>query len=86
MADRNDILLNIDADVNHFNELYPQLETNSQSEYHDISKLNSLDYLPNRDLSVIHLNCRSLNANYDEILALFDLVKIKFDVICFTES
>jgi len=84
--DNNDIFVDIDADVNHLNVQYPQSDSHKQSEYYDVNKFNSLSYNTNSDLSIVHLNCRSLACNKDEIVVLLDLLKIKFDVICFTES
>lgn len=82
----NQIFYEIDADLNHFNELYPELDSNKRSQYYDVSSLANLEPTSSRDLSVMHLNIRSLNAHFDEFVALVQLLPIKFDVICFTES
>ena len=81
-----DIFSEIDADINHFQDIYPDLFNENSSKYYDINSFNSIDFNSNHDLAIIHINARSLNANFDQFYALFDILKIKFDVICVSES
>jgi len=86
LINEGNLFPDIDVDINHFNEIYPDIQTDIQSEYFDIDKLNSLNYNKNSDLSLICLNIRSLASNYDEISTLLRSLTIQFDLICFTES
>ena len=76
----------IDADLNHFMNIYPDLFNEDRSHYYDIDKFNSLECDPSFDLSVIHVNARSMSANFDQFYALFDLLRLKFDIICVSET
>ena len=46
----------IDADLNHFNTLFPDYTNTHCSEYYNVSKLNSQSSLNNGDLALYHLN------------------------------
>jgi len=83
----NDVIFSdIDVDLNHLSELYPQLRTDSQSEYYDVDKLNSIQCDGEFNFRLVCLNIRSLSSNYDEFLTFLQNIKHKFDVICLTES
>ena len=45
----------IDTDLNHFNEIYPQLNHNDQSNYYDIDTFNEIKYTLNENVAIIHL-------------------------------
>ena len=78
---------NIDVDLNHFNELYPSLQTSRENQYFDSDKFNRVFFSDGgRDLSLIHLNIRSIRANGDAFILYLSLLKRKFDVICLTET
>ena len=55
----------IDADLNHFNELYPSLQTSHENQYYDSDEFNRL-FGNGRvnDFSVIHVNIRSMGVSY----------------------
>ena len=61
----NDLLVNIDIDVNLFNNIYPDLNRNQSIEYYDCSKFNKLSMNSNTDLLLLNLNIRSFGANFD---------------------
>ena len=61
----NDQLVNIDIDVNLFNNIYPDLNGNQSSEYYDCSKFNKLSMNSNTDLLLLNFNIRSICANFD---------------------
>ena len=83
----SDVLNDVDADLNHFNELYPSLHSSSEQQYYDSDKFNSTFNLNTRnDLSIIHANIRSLSANGDMFVGFLSLLNRSFDVICFTET
>ena len=77
-----DGLYDIDAELNHFNRYYPNLGSN----YYSVNKLNKDVSCTKSDLTVYHLNVRSLWANFDIVLNEIDSMNIKFDLLCFTES
>ena len=76
----------IDADINHF-ELYPSINENSAKQYYTTEEFN-LKFPSNnkKDLSIFHINIRSLNKNGDELIAYLSLLKRDFDIICLTET
>ena len=61
----NDPLVNIDIDVNLFNNMYPDLNGNKSSEYYDWPKFNKLSKNSNTDLLPLNFNIRSISANFD---------------------
>ena len=61
----NDALVNIDIDVNLFNNIYPDLNGNQSSEYYDCPKFNKLSMNSNTDLLLLNFNIRSIGANFD---------------------
>ena len=81
----NDIFSDIDANLNHFNEIYPDLNNVNKSQYYEQKAFNNLKITDN-DFKLFHHNIRSLNRNFDQLTALLSTLKTKFDVLCFTES
>ena len=84
--DQEDIFTDIDPELNHFSQLYPELSSTYKSDYYDIPKFNTIFSNNSKDLSLIHINIRSLFHKIDHLQALFDQLIVNFDVICFTES
>ena len=78
--------IDIDADLNHFQTLYPDLYNENQSQYYDLDKFNSINFQSNTDLAIIHINARSICSNFDQFCALFTILKHKFDIICISET
>lgn len=77
----------IDADLNHFSELYPSFHHNLLNQYYDTAKFNEKFQHDNGvNLNIIHLNIRSLNANGDCFSSFLSTLEIKFDIICLTET
>ena len=71
-----DIFEDIDAELNHFNELYPGYNSSSNSGYFTYDKLNNLLSNDTFNFSLFHLNVRSLFPKHDEILsALYSAFK-----------
>jgi len=81
----DDLFPDLDVDMNHFNELYPD-SIEQRSEYYNSQKFNDEIEVTVSDISVVHMNVRSLSCNIDEVLALFSSLRCKFDIICFTET
>ena len=86
MESHNNVFENIDADVNHLDNLFPDLNSNEESNYYDSNKFNK-EISKNEDsFSVFNHNIRSITANLDALNAFLSIIKMKFDVLCFTES
>ena len=79
------VLLNdieLDPDLNYFNVV----DTNEckytlEEEVHEYCSLNS-----SGAFSIVHINCRSLNKNFDNLLRLIDSLKVMPTVIAVTET
>ena len=85
MAEQNSIFSNIDVDLNHIPELQQQNDFNYSSQYFDEEGFNSL-CIDDKDLRILHLNIRSLCSCMKDLCALLTSLKVKFDIICITES
>ena len=82
----NYIFDSVDPDVNHLNYMYPDLNTNKESEYYDVTKFNENISFSDNNFSIINQNIRSLKANIDQFDCFMKTVNYKFDALCFTES
>ena len=83
----NDFFNSIDADLNHFNELYPSLLLNSRNQYYNVDNFNnSFGVSGMCDLNVIHLNIRSISRNGDSFITYLSNLKRNFDIICLSET
>ena len=83
----NDSLVNIDIDVNLFNNIYPDLNGNQSSEYYEFNKLSSINkFKSNTDLLLLNFNIRSIGANFDTFNCFTKLLNKKFDILSFSES
>ena len=77
----------IDAELQHFNQLY---DTNSiiadkylsTSEFKEQSQMSCR----NKIVSVLHWNARSLLPKLDELTAELDAMSGNFDLLCFCET
>ena len=77
----------IDADINHFDQIYPSLQNSRRNQYYDTEKFNRLvSDQGRRDFSVMHLNINSVRANGDSLLSFLSTLNHKFDIICLTET
>ena len=85
MKDANVLFPELDADIQHFSELYPDLSISTESEYYNLTKINALT-VTDTDFSLYSHNCRFLHGHYDELSTLLNNISFKFDVISFTES
>ena len=83
----NVILENIDIELNHFNNIYPDIHANQAIQYFSTETFQT--QFPNLkpcDLSVIHLNIRSIHANGSVFCSYLETLKSKFDLICLSET
>ena len=77
----------IDVDTNHFDILFPSIASSQNNQYYDIDSFNSSFSINGmNDLSVIHLNIRSIAANGDRFAVFLSTLNLNFDVICLTET
>ena len=78
----------IDLDSNYFNYNYSSLShglTNDQ--YYDSDKFNDTFSLSHRPyFKLIHVNVRSLPKNGNTLVAYLETLKLKFDIVCFSET
>ena len=79
-----DPLVNIDIDVNLFNNIYPDRNGYHSSEYYDFQKFNKLSMSSNTDLLLLNFNIRSVGANFDTFNCFTNLLNKKFDILSFS--
>ena len=87
MTDFSVINGELDADVRHFDEIYPSLNNSRLRQYYDHSTFNSA--FPNdsvADLSIFHVNTQSINAKGDNLISYLSILSRHFDIICLTET
>ena len=68
----------IDPDTNMFDIL--------KSNYHMIEKVNANIQRHKDGLSVLHLNCRSVSAHFDEVRELLRSLENQVDIVCLSET
>ena len=82
--DNDDIFNDIDPEINHFAEIFPYLNNSEHSDFYSTDKFNENCVTNVNYLNLIHSNIRSLH--HDEFLALLSVLRVKFDILCFSES
>ena len=82
----NDPLVNIDNDVNLFNNIYPDLNGNYSSEYYDCPKFNKLSMNSNTDMLLLNFNIRFIGINFDIFNCFTNLLNKKFYIPSFSEN
>ena len=84
----NPILQSIDAEINHFNNAFPDVFNNDNlNQYFTVETFNNqFNHLSKTDLSILHLNIRSLAANGDDFISYIETLNVKFDIICLSET
>ena len=79
------ILDDIDADLNHFNDLYDLSSTGVFDKYYDYDTFpQDINILT--DFVIMHFNIRSLLPKLDTLSGILHLLDTKFDVMCFCET
>ena len=88
MSSTTDFLDDIDIDANFYHENFQGVNRGlGNDEYFDISKFNAtFNTNMDKDLKIIHLNIRSLPRNGNSLIIYLEMLKIKFDVICLSET
>ena len=85
----SNLFSDIDIDVNFFDRHYEGLQYGpSESNYFNTTRFNEDDSfaINNKNLCAIHVNIRSLTANGNTFIAYLETLKLKFDIICFSET
>ena len=84
----NPILESIDAEINHFNNDFPDVFNNdSLNQYCTVETFNNqFNDINKTDLSVLHLNISSLAANGDDFISYIETLNVKFYIICLSET
>ena len=82
----NDPLVNIDIDVNLFNNIYTDLNGNQSSAYYDYQNFNELSMNSNTDLLLLNLNIRSIGSNFETFNCFTNLLNKKIDILSIPES
>ena len=86
------LFINNEQEQNHdialdiINEMHGHADFNCISEYHDIFSYNKLFSGNQNNLSIIHMNARSLSKNYDRINAFLSSLTLSPDIIAITET
>ena len=85
---QSDFFSDLDVELNHLNLLYPDLTANNRNQYYSDDKFNSVFCVNEvcRDLSVLHLNIRSMFKNGDALITYLSLLNRTFDIICLSET
>ena len=77
----------IDAEINHFNALYPNISDDSLSQYYSCDSFNqAFDDITSKDFKIIHINIRSVATNGENFQHFLSNLNIRFDVICLSET
>ena len=79
-------LIDIDPDINHYDNLNNFSITSAESKYFDSQEFNSNFKQNSNDLSIVHVNARSMNQNGDDLVVFLGNLSVKFDVICISET
>ena len=66
-------------------QLFDQSENSVSCDYYTPYELNKVK-VKQEDLSVLHLNISSLSAHIDDLKRFLSEIRIKFDIICISES
>ena len=82
----DDYLNNLDVNVNHFSEVYPELLNENQSRYYDLNSFRLQCVKSVADLLVLCTNIGSLYCKLDEFQAFLSGMNCKPDFICLTET
>ena len=70
----------LDAEVRHFDEIYPSFNKSRLRQYKDHSTFNSADS------SIFHVNTQSINAKGNKLIIYLSILKRHFDINCLTET
>ena len=86
IGDGAGVLDDVDPDQNYLNELRGRQIQNCKYYYSDV-KVNELqEKIENIDISLLHLNIRSVPKNLDKLIPLIDQSQIKYNFVALTET
>ena len=76
----------IDANLNYYSEVFPDVDVEGQSEYYSADEFSSdLHVYPN-DISILSFNIRSLYPKLEDVDVLLNELKHHFSFICISET
>ena len=82
----NDHFSLLDPEINHFNSLYPDLNSDATCRYYDFDSFNSQITNSANGLSIFHINICSLFNKFEELGEVLGMLNLEFDIICVTET
>ena len=82
----NDFSSSIDPVTNHFRELYDTHQAEVSDKYYTPDEFKHNVKPCDADISIVHLNARSLLRKMDSLCHLIDQMGNKIDIICICES
>jgi len=87
MANHANPDIDLDPDINYFNDLYDSLNNTYNSNYFDSNSFNeSIKTLNNNMVTLINFNIRSFNKNYIFFESFLETLDISPDVIILSET
>ena len=81
----NNFFSEIDPEINHFSQVFPDTHECFNSEYFDIGKFNLKCSTTPNDVAILHINIRSLFHKIEHLIGFLKQLKVRFDILCFTE-
>ena len=72
----------LDPDINFYNDI--QCKKSLYYSHNDLNKFS--ESIHTKNLSLLHINCRSLKKNFDNLCILLNDIDLKFDIIAVSET
>ena len=82
----NEFFESINPDINHFNVLFPDLNSDRNCSYHNYESFNREICKRSTDLGLFHMNVRSITSKMDDFVNMLGLTNCVFEIICITET
>jgi len=81
-----DSLDEFDAEMRHFNQIYPRLGDGITSDYFSVDEFSERFVNSAQHLKLMHMNARSLFPKIDEFKVILASLQVDFNIICFSET
>jgi len=82
----NSFLEDFDVDLNYFNQVYPDIGSDNQSDYYSAERFKNQIKVSPGDVTVLSMNIRSMYGKLDELSVFFGELSCKFDFFCVSET
>ena len=82
----NDISSTIDPVANHFREIYDMHQADISDKYYTPNEFKNNVQPSDADITILHLNTRSLLRKMDSLSDLIEQMGNKIDILCICES